>query len=77
VTVSRKGQVVIPAELRRKYGIDKGSRFEVHDKGGRIELEPITRNPIIGLRGKYKGKDRLTEALLQERAEEKSREDAS
>jgi antitoxin PrlF len=39
VTVSRKGQVVIPATLRRQLGIQPGSQVEVLAVNGRIEIE--------------------------------------
>jgi len=39
VTVSRKGQVVIPANLRRQLGIQPGSRVEISAVDGRIEIE--------------------------------------
>jgi len=31
VVVTRRGQTTIPAELRRKYGINEGTRLEVLD----------------------------------------------
>ncbi len=34
VTVSSKGQIVIPQDVRRKLGIEPGSRLEVVAKGG-------------------------------------------
>lgn len=39
VTVSGKGQVVIPAELRRQLGIQPGSLVEVSVVEGKIEIE--------------------------------------
>jgi AbrB family looped-hinge helix DNA binding protein len=39
VTVSSKGQVVIPATLRRQLGIQPGSQVEVSAVNGRIEIE--------------------------------------
>lgn len=38
VTVSNKGQVVIPAELRRQLGIQAGSQVEVSAVNGKIEI---------------------------------------
>ncbi len=39
VTVSNKGQVVIPAELRKQLGIHPGSQVEVSVVNGKIEIE--------------------------------------
>lgn len=77
VTVSEKGQIVIPAKLRKKFGIQRGTKLEVGDKKDVIELKPLAANPILALRGKYKGKTSLTKALLEERARERERENAS
>lgn len=38
VTVSEKGQVVIPAELRKQLGIQPGSQVEVALVAGKIEI---------------------------------------
>jgi AbrB family looped-hinge helix DNA binding protein len=46
-----KGQVVIPAELRKKYGITPGTRFIVIDDGENIILKPITPEYIRSLTG--------------------------
>ena len=67
-----KGQVVIPAELRKKYGITAGTRFVVTDDGEVIILRPITREYIRSLRGFLKGSDAL-QILEQERMKEKDR----
>lgn len=66
-----KGQIVIPSAIRRKLGIQPGTRIQVDlDENARlIILTPITREYIHSLRGKFKGKK-----LLQALAEEKQRE---
>jgi AbrB family looped-hinge helix DNA binding protein len=40
VVITRKGQTTIPIELRRKYGLEEGSKLEVHDTGRGILLKP-------------------------------------
>ena len=40
VTVTRKGQTTIPAELRTKYHIEEGSRLDVTDVGNGIMFRP-------------------------------------
>lgn len=42
-TFTSKGQLVIPAELRRKHGIEAGTRVKFLEDGfGRIVLQPVT-----------------------------------
>jgi AbrB family looped-hinge helix DNA binding protein len=66
-TVTTKGQLVIPANLRRKYGIRKGTRVAMIEEGNRIVLQPITREFIRGLRGSWKDADVALKILLEER----------
>jgi antitoxin PrlF len=39
VTVSNKGQVVIPADVRRQLGIEPGSQVEVLVVDGKLQIE--------------------------------------
>ena len=45
VTVSQKGWVVIPVELRNKYQWNTGDRIKVVDYGGVVSLVPVLQNP--------------------------------
>jgi antitoxin PrlF len=38
VTVSEKGQVVIPASIRRRLGITPGSKLEFIEEGGSLRV---------------------------------------
>jgi AbrB family looped-hinge helix DNA binding protein len=73
-TVSHKGWVVIPAELRRKYRLRPGTRVVVVDYGGVLSLVPAMQDAIAEGAGILKGEDSLTAALLDERARERNRE---
>lgn len=61
-----KGQIVIPAILRRKYGIKEGTRIVISDNGDSIILKPITEEYLKKLQGSLKGKGAL-KALLNEK----------
>lgn len=71
-----KGQIVIPAEVRRKFGIKAGTRVSIRidEKENAIVLKPITRQFIEGLRGIDRGKGML-QALIEERKLDKEREE--
>ncbi|MDP2872574.1 MAG: AbrB/MazE/SpoVT family DNA-binding domain-containing protein, partial [Bacillota bacterium] len=75
VKLSAKGQLVIPSEIREKYDLRKGDRFQVREEAGAIVLQPLERHPALELRGAFKGKPSLTEALLRERRADRARED--
>lgn len=40
VTVSEKGQVAIPVKIRRKYGIQKGTKLRLVEEEDGIKLFP-------------------------------------
>lgn len=71
---TKKGQIVIPANLRRKYGIEEGTRFNIRDNEGQIILEPITDEYITSLRGIAKDSGTLN-SLMRERKKDRERED--
>jgi AbrB family looped-hinge helix DNA binding protein len=51
-TFTSKGQLVIPAQLRRKHKIEAGTKVQIfEDQLGRIVLQPITDEYIDRVRG--------------------------
>ncbi len=68
-----KGQIVIPAELRRKYGIKAGTKIAVIDTGEAIVLKPVNEESLKRLQGKLKGKGVL-ESLMAERRKDAERD---
>jgi len=73
--VSAKGWVVIPAVLRKRFGIEPGSSIEFRETGERIVLIPESKDPVDAFYGKLAGKISLTDALLEERNKEMRREE--
>jgi AbrB family looped-hinge helix DNA binding protein len=76
VTVSAKGWIVIPAEYRRKHGLDPGVRVQVVDYGGVLAVVPSLAVPVRDARGMLRGGPPLTAALLADRAREQEHESA-
>jgi AbrB family looped-hinge helix DNA binding protein len=76
VTVSAKGWIVIPKEIRERHGIRKGDKVHVLDFGGRISIIPATKgDPIERARGMFKGGPSSTAALVRDHREEVEREE--
>jgi AbrB family looped-hinge helix DNA binding protein len=65
-TISSKGQLVIPAELRKKYRLKAGSRVAFDDIGGEIRIKPNPYDALLALRGKF-AQFPLEQDLLEER----------
>ena len=76
LTISTKGWVVIPAELRKKYNLLPGTEVVIVDYGGVLSIIPALKNPIKQGRGLLKGLSSLTQDLSKERAQDRRREEA-
>ena len=76
LTISNKGWIVIPAELRKKYHLTPGTEVVIVDYGGVLSIVPAMRNPIKQGRGLLKDLPSLTGDLLEERARERTREES-
>ncbi|MEW6401803.1 MAG: AbrB/MazE/SpoVT family DNA-binding domain-containing protein [Chloroflexota bacterium] len=74
--ISKKGWVVIPAELRKKYNLVPGTKVVIVDYGGVLSIIPAKKDPVKEGYGMLKGGPSLTQALLKERAAERKREEA-
>ncbi len=71
VKVSSKGQVVLPAELRKKYGIEAGENVEILDFGGEIVIVPV---PKTKGRGFLKFRGGLEKVIAAYKKMEKEKE---
>ena len=71
--LSKKGWVVIPNELRDRYGLKKGDRVHVIDYGGVISIIPVSEAPIKRSMGTLRGKTSLVKELLKSRREDDER----
>jgi AbrB family looped-hinge helix DNA binding protein len=70
--VTTKGQLVIPARLRKRLGIKKGTLVSIVEENGRIVVQPVTREFIRGLRGSLKGGPSALDDLIEERKRERT-----
>lgn len=74
VRASTKGQIVLPAQMRRKYRVEAGQELQLVDAGSHMCLVPVHSDPVRELRGLLRGETSLTQALLDSRREERIRE---
>ena len=70
VKTTVKGQIVIPAKLRKKYHISKGTRVKIVDKDGEIVIKPLLTNPVKEARGIFREGRSALKALLAGRVED-------
>ena len=71
--VTKRGQTVIPAQIRKRHKIHKGDKLFWIDDDAIIRIVPVLAAPIAALEGSAKG-ERLLERLLEERTRERQRE---
>lgn len=74
--VTSKGQLVIPAKIRRKYGIKQGTKVCFIERNGELVLQPVTKEYIRSVCGMLKSETSVAKELLAERAKERDREEA-
>ena len=76
VTLSARGQLVIPSEIRKNRHLKPGMKIKLVDTGTAILLVPIPKDPFAASRGRLKGllscKD-VIEARREERRREHGR----
>ena len=65
--VLAKGQIVIPAALRKKYGIQPGAEVQIFEYGNMIYLVPPSKDPVEQAMGCLPPTPSLSKQLLEER----------
>lgn len=70
-TVTTKGQLVIPAKLRRKYAIREGTQVAFLEEENRLVLQPLTPEFVRSLRGSVKADPSALKILLDDRKRER------
>jgi len=73
--VTKRGQVSVPAEVRRKLHIGPDTTLEWVVEGATARVIPIPADPVRAFRGS--GRKGLVKQLLEERRRDRQREDAS
>ena len=72
--ISSKGQIVIPANLRKRYRLREGTTIVFQEERGRLVLEPNNFEAIYALQGSLR-EFPIEASLEEERRAERRRED--
>ena len=67
VRTTVNGQVLIPAPIRKKYHITKGTKVSIEDAGGIILIRPLLRDPVKEAKGMFKQGKSALRVLLSSR----------
>jgi AbrB family looped-hinge helix DNA binding protein len=68
--VSTKGQVVIPAMLRKKHHLEPGAQVQIFEYGDLICIAPVVKDAVAQAYGALPKEPSLAEELLKERGKE-------
>jgi AbrB family looped-hinge helix DNA binding protein len=67
VKVLTKGQIVIPASIRKKYNIQPGNALQIFEYGNLLYLVPPVKDPVQDAMGCIPKRPSLSNAILKER----------
>ncbi len=70
--VTKRGQVSVPSEVRRKLGIKPDTQLEWVIEGATVRVVPLPADPVAAFRGS--GKGGAVRQLLIERRKDRKRE---
>ena len=71
-TITERGQTVIPAAIRRQFGLTPAEKLEWIVESGTIRVVPVRSDPVSAFRGSGAGGG--TQRLVEARREEAARE---
>lgn len=74
--MTSKGQIVIPAWLRKKLGLKPGTRVSFSESGNDIIIHPQTRAYFRSFVGMWGTDSKVVDILLEERKKDLERENA-
>jgi len=69
--VTIKGQVVIPAKIRRKFGIKKGTRVAFIEQDKKLIIQPLDKNYFESLAGILGTKGKILKSLMGDKKKER------
>ena len=74
--ISAKGQLVIPAAIRKRHHLTAGMQVQVLDLGREIVIVPVPKGAFEASWGRLKGSGLTVKEFLRWRREERRRENA-
>ncbi len=69
LSVSSKGQIVIPKEIREKLHLKRGQKVRIEEVEGTIIIVPVSKNPIKAMKGMSKGFPESVKSIRELRKE--------
>ncbi len=69
--VTVKGQVVVPAKIRRKFGIKKGTKIAFIEQNGKLLIQPLDKNYFETMAGILGTNGDMLKGLMEDKKRER------
>jgi AbrB family looped-hinge helix DNA binding protein len=69
--VTVKGQIVVPAKIRRKFGIKKGTKIVFVEQDGKLMIQPLNKNYFESLAGILGADGDMLKGLMEDKKKER------
>lgn len=69
--VTVKGQIVVPAKIRRKFGIKKGTKVAFIEQNGKLMIQPLDKDYFENLAGILGTEGDMLRSLMEDKKRER------
>ncbi|MBN1398525.1 MAG: AbrB/MazE/SpoVT family DNA-binding domain-containing protein [Bacteroidetes bacterium] len=69
--VTVKGQIVVPAKIRKKFGIKKGTKIAFIEQNGKLMIQPLDKNYFESLAGILGTDGDMLKGLMEDKKKER------
>ena len=69
--VTVKGQIVVPAKIRTKFGIKKGTKVAFIEQNGKLMIQPLDKNYFESLAGTLGTEGKMLKSLMEDKKRER------
>jgi AbrB family looped-hinge helix DNA binding protein len=69
--VTTKGQIVVPAKIRRKFGIKKGTKIAFIEQNGKLIIQALDKSYFENLAGVLGTEGKMLRSLMDDKEKER------
>jgi AbrB family looped-hinge helix DNA binding protein len=69
--VTVKGQIVIPAKIRKKFGIKKGTKIAFIEQNNKLIIQPLDKSYFESLAGMLGSEGDMLKSLMEDKKQER------
>ncbi len=69
--VTVKGQIVVPAKIRKKFGIKKGTKIAFIEQNNKLIIQPLDKSYFESLAGMLGTEGDMLKSLMEDKKQER------